>query len=494
MQKIEVFQQDDYPLEKLIRNEATLRFDFAIDTTGTKDSPTFRCAYLIAKGLPGFRRVIDDRPDILYIQNWNGSTNLGTTRATLPVSKLATIAKPVMNPVYIAPHRAISANVAMTSLREVPADGADLPTFLQTLNNENRDSFNQIEDAFCRLFPEFDRIVPKGTGAQVGIVLRRRIDKSELAIGRCGNGLEQALIILTSLFGSEYDRYVLLDEPHNFLHPGAERVLLNILHASGRQIIAATHSPTFINGVASGQITLISQPGESYDDYVSRGKDLPPDAILENIGFRNSDALFHDALVFVEGPSDADVLPILLAKLGLSPDQISNIGFPLLKGVEELRDPDKIRARLALYENLLLSLGKRKQKHIYFFDKDRDFISQAVGRSRIDGHSIPLFFSPMTEMENSLLNASAVVTALRKQAQEDGVSDFSAAEDAVEAEFQRSLATEPKGSQILSRVYADRNLVYDKRRSGKLVAAALPDNDEQLKKLCAPILEMLSGD
>lgn len=353
-------RQADWENRQFIKNKAIFKFCFRLGLNGSRGQrPTFAGGYLYVEKM-GINRIVVSGSLPPQLQIWNGTYSTGMAGNFEQFNEVEATLGLFLDPVYIAPHRAIDPFVPMTTLREVPMNGSTLPTFLQTLNNESRESFQEIESAFSRLFPEFDQILLVGAQTNIGISLRRKADQSKISINRCGNGLEQALIILASLFGSREDQVILLDEPHNFLHPGAERVLLSILRGSGRKIIVATHSPTFINGSAPNEIVLIQPPGTSFD--VARITNPNSEHIqsetLSHIGFRNSDALFHDFLVFVEGPSDADILPILLKKLDIDNDTIGTIGFPPLRGVDLIKTSRELQRRVSTYENLLIALGE----------------------------------------------------------------------------------------------------------------------------------------
>ncbi len=420
----------------------------------------------------------------------------------------------------ISPHRTIEPVTRLEILHRFHSEGTKLASYLQTLNSEERPIFQIIEQDFCRVFPEFDQIDLVGSSEGISIYLRHRANRSKRTpIVKCGNGLEQALIILSAVHGGSDEGLNLLDEPHNFLHPSAERRLLEILRKSPKRIIAATHSPILINGVHADAITLIAPPGEAYEDYLDRGSFDSRTLALSTIGFRNSDALFHDCLVFVEGPSDAEMLPILLRKIEISEDKVENIGFPLLEGVEELKNDEQVRQKVSSYEKLLSAIGEHKQKHIYLFDGDRDRFNSVLKKTRIAGKELPVYFTRRTEIESYLLDppsiAKAIAAELRTYASEVEAPSEDAIFQKLQAMFEElpengpdpythlypnsrlrgeSASEKIKGSLALASIYRDYGLTYDKRRSGRILAAFLPKHYSGIKDLCAPILSMIESD
>jgi hypothetical protein len=417
----------------------------------------------------------------------------------------------------ISPHRRISFQTPMRAAKVFPKDGAEMAAYLQTLNGDDRDRFKDIESAFCRLFPEFDRIIMRGQGEQVSLHLRRTNDKKDLHINNCGSGLEQTLVLLGSIYIADEKSALLLDEPHNFLHPSAERNLAAVLQDSGRRIIAATHSPILINYVKPDQVLLIQGEGQPYEDFQKRDTSKLLVNAHKTIGFQNSDALFHDRLVFVEGRSDAAVFPILLRKRGYSEERIAAIGFPVINGLEELGDTDKdqekIAARLALYERLLLSIGRAEQKHIYMLDGDRRNIAPLVAKLNIDGQGISAHFTPGRELENLFIDAKLIECAILAQASLVDV-EITIDADTVSSQITTFLqlpeddvrfaklfpagrrpdstfADTVKGSRLLAYVYSEYKLPYEKVLSGKLLASAMREGDERLKDFLLPITTLL---
>jgi predicted ATP-dependent endonuclease of OLD family len=241
-----------------------------------------------------------------------------------------------------------------------------------------------------------------------------------------------------------------------------------------------------MNSVAADRILHISPPGEGY-------KALPDQAevsgILFDLGYRNSDALFHDRLVCVEGKSDKHIIPLLLEKDGeIEPGELDRTGFPILEGSG--RGSTGLQVSILRYEKLLRAVGRGNQPRIYVLDGDRRGDEKAVlegTKNPITGQEVPVRFLPRLEIENYLLVPEAIASAVREELVLKGQSrDVSASE--IETRLQELLENddehifpqgreedgdpfqEAKGSVVLERVYDAYGLTFNKERSGVLIA------------------------
>ncbi|WP_168194705.1 ATP-dependent nuclease [Thermococcus aciditolerans] len=108
--------------------------------------------------------------------------------------------------------------------------------------------------------------------------------------------------------------YVLLfEEPEIYLHIGAQKKLCNILQefAKEGQVIISTHSSVFVNGGdLSRSYLLVKENGETKLRKFSGSRD-----ILEELGISPSDLFLTDGILFVEGPSDREILEIFAKAL-----------------------------------------------------------------------------------------------------------------------------------------------------------------------------------
>ena len=267
-----------------------------------------------------------------------------------------------------------------------------------------------------------------------------------------------------------------------------------------------THSAVFMNSVEADRITHVEAPGAPYGS-----KPTPPEIgrVLLDLGYRNSDILFYDAIIVVEGPSDKSILPVLLSISGVDQDTVARIGFPTLEGApEKLRS---LQAAVTRYEKLILALSQKKLRRMYLFDGDRspdDVQSLKAMRNANGTENVPIKFLPRTEIENYLLVPDAIMAALQEEARladvqiqvteasvREKIDGFLKGDD--KELFPHGKGTEPhktvKASVLLQKLYASvENLVYDKPKSGGLIARHLNSKNQpalsELRELLKDIL------
>ncbi|WP_435079380.1 ATP-dependent nuclease [Halococcus sp. AFM35] len=100
---------------------------------------------------------------------------------------------------------------------------------------------------------------------------------------------------------------LLFEEPGNFLHPAAERKMLNALKeiSNEGQVCISTHSQAMIDQEKDASMHIVRrESGETSFELIEDDTF----AIIDEIGARNSDLLQSDFVIYVEGPSDIGVL------------------------------------------------------------------------------------------------------------------------------------------------------------------------------------------
>jgi hypothetical protein len=145
----------------------------------------------------------------------------------------------------------------------------------------------------------------------------------------------------------------------------AERQVVDFLfsHTEHRYVIA-THSAILINSVPADRILVL---GNSNTVAMPTSESSSVPALLHSLGYRNSDLLFNDRLIFVEGESDQDILPLLLlCNPRLSRPDLEKTGFPVRDGEGRLRGRDQ-QTSLLYWEKFLVQLGKQNSPRVYLF-------------------------------------------------------------------------------------------------------------------------------
>jgi len=393
---------------------------------------------------------------------------------------------PMLHNRYIATHRVVAPWMGLQTAERLPENAENLSVFLQTLRGNRPRVYQRIEDIVREIFPEIAFVNPATQDNRVRITLSQEGLDRDVPLTHSGAGIEQILAIVTFAATAQRGAILLLDEPHSFLHPSAERQLIQFLEQDqDHTYIIATHSAVIINSVEAERVTYVERPGtsrpvENSSDGIGR--------ILLDLGYRNSDILFYDRLLIVEGRTDSIILPLLLRAAGVNDTLIARTGYPTMEGV-----PGDLRSlQLAVHrqERIITAISPAQQQRLYLFDGDRT--KEDCDRLRAMRHgtkqsNVPVKFLARTEIENYLLEPKAIRMALLEEAFLAGVT-IEVTEDIVKTKMQQFLGKQgdlklfPRGagkdpletvkaSVLLERLYATfENLVYDKERSGTLIA------------------------
>jgi energy-coupling factor transporter ATP-binding protein EcfA2 len=409
----------------------------------------------------------------------------------------------------VSPHRVVQDVQTLQTATELPSDARNLAQYLQTLYGQDRDTFHSIEKFVTEVFPEFKYVNPaSGENNQVSIVLVEAQTGRNIPLSNCGTGVEQILTLATFVLTTPEPGLILLDEPHSYLHPTAERALVEFLHKhSKHRYLISTHSAVLMNSVDAERIIHISPPGQPYKPTADHTE---TSRILFDLGYKNSDSLFHDRLVVVEGKSDSGILPILLLADGvIAPSELNRTGFPNLGGVG--KGSTAVQTSIHRYEKLLDTVGRANQPRVYVLDGDRRDDDRGVLKGTRNPGSNELLkveFLPRLEIENYLLVAQAICLAVREELTLAG-RDANIENAQIEAALQPLLASDEerlfpqgkvagrrveeqvKGSLVLERLYDNFGLRYNKERSGMLIARHISTQNqpaiEELTKLVKPI-------
>jgi energy-coupling factor transporter ATP-binding protein EcfA2 len=398
-------------------------------------------------------------------------------------------------------HRVVTPELGLQSVTTLPSNAATLPQFLDTLSGNNRTTFNAIEKFVTTVFPEFEYVNPESSENKVFITLTLQGSRKNIRLTHCGTGVEQVLALATFVLTSPPGSIILLDEPHSYLHPSAERDVIAFLasHSEHRYLIS-THSAVLINSVPPNRIIHLA-PGETGARRKQETTEVS--AMLQTLGYKNSDFLFNDRLIFVEGESDQEILPLLLERTGeLKAGEIARTGFPPTDGAGRVRGKTR-QTSILYYERMLTELGRANLPRIYLFDGDHSAEDRALlqgTKNLATGQQVQVRFLTRCELENYLLVPEAIVAAIAEQAQLQGLAAPKVTREDVARELQNLLESEGrkldgkklqplekvKGSALLERIFEDYGLPYRKRESGVLIARHITrENQTALGELAA---------
>lgn len=383
----------------------------------------------------------------------------------------------------IEAHRTVRSQIPLATADALSSNAEFLATFLKTLQGRNRRQFEEIESALTSIFPEFEYVNAEDSGNMVFLTFTQRATGKNIPITHCGTGVEQILTLATFVVTSPPGTIICVDEPHSYLHPAAERSLMDFLqrHSEHRYLIA-THSPVILNSVSPDRVLNVTL-NESGRGVVTRSA-VPE--VLRSLGYRNSDFLFSDRLIFVEGPSDQAIVPLLLSRIGrISPIQIEGTGFPNLGGTPSgTRRAKTLQTTILKYEKVLAEVGQAHLPRMYLFDGDFTPADRSLLQgTTFGGAAIPVSFLPAREIENYLLIPEAIEAVLRDELSVEGGDKIPSAAD-VQKRLAALLSDERlypdgnvasgavgvKGSKVLAEIFEVFKLPYSKTVTGARLA------------------------
>lgn len=201
-----------------------------------------------------------------------------------------------------------------------------------------------------------------------------------------GDGIRSYIGILLSVIAAEYP-IVLLDEPEAFLHPPQAqqlaRELARLSPEGESQLIVATHSADFLQGVLDGDAATVTVVRlDRRDDDVNEIAVLQPEALKKLWGdplLRYSsllDGLFHRGVVLCEADSDCRFYQATLdATLARENQPAHDLLFTHTGGKDRL--PVAISAMRAIGVNVqvvadldVLAVGKKMKEIVEALDGD----------------------------------------------------------------------------------------------------------------------------
>lgn len=237
------------------------------------------------------------------------------------------------------------------------------------------------------------------------------LDVDEISVGANGSGTRSALRLIID-YMTEKPNILMIEEPEIHLHPGQQRAFHRYLKqvSADCQVFISTHSTSFIDNSTFENIYLVSKDGGTSIRRLKR--DNGEEEIVSELSLTLSSLFMFDRLIFVEGPSDSEILSIWAAKLGRHPIDM-NVGFIQMEGVTNFK-------YFASEETL--SFLKRRGVRMWFM-RDRDEATDAELRNIKSKLSKNAEFVALQkrELENYMLCPRVLVEFIkRKQGHVDG--------------------------------------------------------------------------
>jgi predicted ATP-dependent endonuclease of OLD family len=213
------------------------------------------------------------------------------------------------NFVFISGNRYVPNSEKAILQQDLSINGENLNSYLYTLHNNNEKVYDVIINTFKGIFDDVTSVnTPINLDQKTNISLSFEGVNKPIQLFNCGSGFTHVLLLLCVLYSQE-NRIVLFDEPHVYLHPSAEKAIYDLINETdSHQYILTTHSPILINYPFKKNLYLVNKK-----DGFSKFTQLDSvREILNDIGVSNSDFALSDKVLFVEGPTEEAVIPMIL--------------------------------------------------------------------------------------------------------------------------------------------------------------------------------------
>ncbi|WP_428737240.1 ATP-dependent nuclease [Sulfurimonas sp.] len=126
---------------------------------------------------------------------------------------------------------------------------------------------------------------------------------NRLPLDSFGTGIHQLVILCSALVMND-NKIVCIEEPEVYLHPELQRMFLDFLiKETNHTYFISTHSNVFIDFNQDIQVNHVTYDGISTKiEQINESNSAKN--ILDDLGYKNSDLLQSNGIIWVEGPSD----------------------------------------------------------------------------------------------------------------------------------------------------------------------------------------------
>ena len=298
------------------------------------------------------------------------------------------------------------AQTQFNAVEQLDPQGTVLPGVLRYLSDNNPATYRLIAATLTQLVPELG-ILGFRSGGQIQEIVFD--DPANLALRQnlqdLGTGVEQLLLTLVLGIAQPQARTVIIEEPETALEAGAQRSLLALLQqwSEDRLFIVSTHSTAMMDWSAPSSGRLFHVRRVNGRSRITRVRENFRQ-LLDDLDVRLSDVMSAETILIVEGSSDRDILG------GFFPQLLQDPRIAVIPG------GGADQARLAhIFDDWLSQADKLGNRQIRFL-RDRDELTPEL-LSSLEKQRLVIVL-PCREIENYLLNATAIRSAMARESDE----------------------------------------------------------------------------
>ncbi len=281
-------------------------------------------------------------------------------------------------------------------------------------------------------------VVPKITD----LVINKKNGVGDIHIDSQGEGIKRQIWFqlikwnaLNAIQSEEKNKrfFWCFDEPETHLYPTAQRDFYNTIKqttSANVQSVISTHSTIFVDKTIIKSINKV----DLIDGVTSISKCNSVDDIFESLRLKNSDFLFFDKFIVVEGDTEESLIPYCF-KL-VTGFAIEDLNIKIIN----LGGKDKVAQNATILEGILGEFKKTENIIFYILDNDASFkLSQVqkdkysptfVGKQDIeDSISSQVWYEIIenqleTDLRLSIEEIDAIKNAIKNNAEEDSKKKF----------------------------------------------------------------------
>lgn len=228
------------------------------------------------------------------------------------------------------------------------------------------------------------------------IMLTKKNSDGPIHLENQGEGLKRQIwfsLIKAKANESQEERKKFIwafDEPETHLYPGAQRDFFDILNKLSQgnvQSLISTHSTIFIDKSNLNNIGSVKQDSTGYTE-VNSCEDI--EAIYSSLNVKNSDFLFYNKFLVVEGDTEQYLIPKLYELYTKSTLLNNNIQLINIQG------KNKWIQNKGIIDKIMSGFQKTKDNIVYLFDND---MSLEIGAAALTDN---MFFVGEQDIEDSI--------------------------------------------------------------------------------------------